>query len=161
LDGKGSPMMVREAILLFISLNAFLILPVTSAWAQSLRIRPQADQYPFEQMGRPLEVTGLAAGAYPSGDLDRFFNGGAARNTSSATAVVVSEAGSMETSTGMRSMRPWYKKWWVWTIVGAVVTGVVIAAGGSGSGGGGGDGNDGGNGETPTTGSIDISGPIP
>ena len=46
--------------------------------------------------------------------------------------------------------KPWYKKWWVWTIAGGVV--IVAAAAGGGGGGGGG---------SPTTGSATISGPIP
>ena len=46
--------------------------------------------------------------------------------------------------------KPWYKKWWVWTIVGAVAIGGAVAA--SGGGGGGGDGS---------TGSATITAPVP
>lgn len=35
--------------------------------------------------------------------------------------------------------KPWYKKWWVWTIAGAVVIGAAAASGGGGGGGGGKD----------------------
>lgn len=48
---------------------------------------------------------------------------------------------------------PWYKKWWVWTIVGAVAAGVAVASGG----GGGGDSGGG----APPTGTITLSGPTP
>ncbi|MFY9268744.1 MAG: hypothetical protein WAO55_03225, partial [Candidatus Manganitrophaceae bacterium] len=44
----------------------------------------------------------------------------------------------------------WYKKWWVWTIAGAVIIGAVAASSGGGGGGGG-----------PTTGSATITGPVP
>jgi len=47
--------------------------------------------------------------------------------------------------------KPWYKKWWVWTIALAVVGGVAAGSGGGGGGGAG----------APTTGSIDVSGPVP
>jgi len=47
--------------------------------------------------------------------------------------------------------KPWYKKWWVWTIAGAVV---IAAAAGGGGGGGGGD-----NAEPPGT--ATITAPIP
>ncbi|MEC4677878.1 MAG: hypothetical protein VST69_03890 [Nitrospirota bacterium] len=47
--------------------------------------------------------------------------------------------------------KPWYKKWWVWTIALAVVGGVAAAGSGGGGGGAG----------APTTGSIDVSGPVP
>jgi hypothetical protein len=51
--------------------------------------------------------------------------------------------------------KPWYKKWWVWTLAGAVVIGA--AAGGGGGGGGGGSSPGAGAG----TGSATISGPTP
>jgi hypothetical protein len=58
---------------------------------------------------------------------------------------------------GLKTEEPatpaWYKKWWVWTIVGAVVIVGAVAAGGGGGGGGGG-------GETSTS-SVTISGPTP
>ena len=46
--------------------------------------------------------------------------------------------------------KPWYKKWWVWTIAG----GVVIVAAAAGSGGGGGAGGE-------PTGIATVTGPIP
>ncbi|VAX33249.1 hypothetical protein MNBD_NITROSPIRAE01-847 [hydrothermal vent metagenome] len=46
--------------------------------------------------------------------------------------------------------KPWYKKWWVWTIALAVIGGVAAGSGGGGGGAG-----------APTTGSIDVSGPVP
>jgi hypothetical protein len=45
--------------------------------------------------------------------------------------------------------KPWYKKWWVWTIAGAVVVGAV--AGGSGGGGS----------DEPEPGTATITAPIP
>jgi hypothetical protein len=50
---------------------------------------------------------------------------------------------------------PWYQKWWVWTIVGAVAAGVAVA-----SSGGHGKGGDAGGG-APATGTLTISGPVP
>lgn len=50
--------------------------------------------------------------------------------------------------------KPWYKKWWVWAIAGAVVIGAAAAGGGGGGGGGGGAGS-------PSTGSATVTGPIP
>jgi hypothetical protein len=47
--------------------------------------------------------------------------------------------------------KPWYKKWWVWTIAGAV----VIGAAAGGGGGGGGDDN------TEPPGTATITAPIP
>ena len=47
----------------------------------------------------------------------------------------------------------WYKKWWVWTIVGVVATGIVAASMGGGSG-------DPGAG-APATGTLTITGPVP
>lgn len=49
---------------------------------------------------------------------------------------------------------PWYKKWWVWTIVGAVAAGIAVA-----SSGGGGSGDPGAG--APTTGTLTITGPVP
>ena len=54
---------------------------------------------------------------------------------------------------------PWYKKWWVWTLAGAVVVGGAMALGGGGGGGGGG--GRGGNPPGPATGSATITGPTP
>jgi hypothetical protein len=51
--------------------------------------------------------------------------------------------------------KPWYKKWWVWAIAG----GVVVAA--AAAGGGGGGGGDEGGAAGATTGSADISVPLP
>jgi hypothetical protein len=51
--------------------------------------------------------------------------------------------------------KPWYKKWWVWAIAGAVVVGAAAAGGGGG--GGGGDKGAG----APTSGTATVSGPIP
>ncbi|TAK00891.1 MAG: hypothetical protein EPO39_15175 [Candidatus Manganitrophaceae bacterium] len=52
--------------------------------------------------------------------------------------------------------KPWYKKWWVWAIAGAVVVGAAAAGGGGGGGGGGSPTSAGGQ-----TGSAAISGPTP
>ena len=49
--------------------------------------------------------------------------------------------------------KAWYKKWWVWAIVGGGAVAVVAASGG----GGGGDSGGGG----PATGSVTISAPVP
>lgn len=46
--------------------------------------------------------------------------------------------------------KPWYKKWWVWTIAGAVAIGAAAAAGGGGGGG-----------NKSENGSATISGPMP
>ncbi len=48
--------------------------------------------------------------------------------------------------------KPWYKKWWVWTIAGAVVIGAAAAGGGGGGGS---------TGAGAGTGSATISGPTP
>jgi hypothetical protein len=53
------------------------------------------------------------------------------------------------------SLKPWYKKWWVWTLVGAVVIAGAAAAGG---GGGGGSDSAGAGGQTGT---AVITGPTP
>ncbi len=45
--------------------------------------------------------------------------------------------------------KPWYKKWWVWTIAGAVIIGAVAGGGG------------GGGGEEPAPGTATITAPIP
>lgn len=50
--------------------------------------------------------------------------------------------------------KPWYKKWWIWTIAGAVVIGAAAAGG---HGGGGGESGGG----APSTGSAKITGPTP
>jgi hypothetical protein len=47
------------------------------------------------------------------------------------------------------SGKPWYKKWWVWTLAGAVIVGA--AAGGGGGGGG----------DEPAPGTATITAPIP
>lgn len=47
--------------------------------------------------------------------------------------------------------KPWYKKWWVWTIMGAVVIGVAAAAGGGG----------GGKDSGPETAPVSVSGSAP
>jgi|SRR5581483_72041 len=52
---------------------------------------------------------------------------------------------------------PWYKKWWVWTIVGATVIAGGVAAVSAGHRGGGGDAGKGGG--VPPTGSVAIIGP--
>jgi hypothetical protein len=46
--------------------------------------------------------------------------------------------------------KPWYKKWWVWAIAGAVVVGAAAAGGGGGGGGGG-----------TQTGDATVTGPAP
>lgn len=53
------------------------------------------------------------------------------------------------------SGNPWYKKWWVWAIVGSVAAGVAAASKGHG-----GEGGTTGAG-APATGSLTISGPVP
>jgi len=53
-------------------------------------------------------------------------------------------------STGKSLKKPWYKKWWVWTLAAAVVGGVALSGGGGGGGStAGGD-----------TGAISVSAPI-
>jgi hypothetical protein len=53
---------------------------------------------------------------------------------------------------------PWYKKWWVWTIVGAVAIAGAAAAGGGGGGGGSDPAPNGAGGQT---GAVNVTGPIP
>ena len=56
-------------------------------------------------------------------------------------------------TTGEPILKPWYKKWWVWTIAVAIAGGAAAAAGG-GSGGGSGD-------TPPSTGSATVTAPNP
>jgi hypothetical protein len=67
---------------------------------------------------------------------------------------------SEERAAGIKSepgiTNPWYKKWWVWTIVGAVAIAGAAAAGGGGSSGGGAPPE-----PPPTTGSATVTGPTP
>ena len=49
----------------------------------------------------------------------------------------VGESFSMGTKIeSVERAKPWYKKWWVWTIVAGVAIGAGTASGGGGSGGG-------------------------
>lgn len=67
------------------------------------------------------------------------------------------EEGPFKLATEEPPTKPWYKKWWVWTLVGAVVIGgAAAAAGGGGGGGGGGD-----SAGAPPSGSATVSGPLP
>ena len=62
---------------------------------------------------------------------------------------------SFRLATEEPAVKPWYKKWWVWTLVAVVIGGAAAASGGGGGGG------EGAGAPTLTTGSATISGPIP
>ncbi len=65
-----------------------------------------------------------------------------------------SEGAGGSGETAVSAEKPWYKKWWVWGVAGAVILGAAAAGGGGGGGGGTGAGS-------PAPGTVTISGKTP
>ena len=132
---NGGTMIKKAFVLSILSIYAFVMLPLAPVLAQNLTLpgdteitEPGLRQDPPSEavpLGGPLKVADEAIVDIPT-----------------------TEEFALKTESP--ASRPWYKKWWVWTIAGAVVTGVVIAVAGAGDDGGG-----------PRTGSASVTEPLP
>ncbi len=162
------PIKSRAALLFVVSFYVVVLLPLIPVWAQGLNFPADADLF------APVIRHEPPGQAITSGSSFRFMakitdNVGVGKVTlfyrtvgeevkkplaPKETAPVLTEEffpterESIALRTGKTLEKPWYKKWWVWTLALVVVGGGVAAAGGGG-------------GEEAATGSVEFSGATP